>query len=47
VTRNAPSRDPNKTIRNKMFEEIVGSQLITELKIKKNEAGRTCTQEMD
>jgi hypothetical protein len=25
----------------------VGSQLITELKRKKNEAGRTCTQEMD
>jgi hypothetical protein len=47
VTRNAPSRDPSKTIRNKMFEETVGSQLISELKIKKNEAGRTCTQEMD
>jgi hypothetical protein len=32
---------PSKNITNKMFEEIVGSQLIiTELKRKKNEAGR-------
>jgi len=40
---------PSKTIRNKMFEEIVGSQLtrLAELKIEKNEAGRTCTHEMD
>jgi hypothetical protein len=38
VTRNAPSRDSSKTITNKMFEEIVGTQLITELKGKKNGA---------
>ena len=47
MTRNAQCRKPSMTTTNKMFKEIVGSQLITELKRKKNEEGRTCAQEMD
>jgi hypothetical protein len=40
LTRNAPSKTPSKNTTYKMFEELVGSQLIRELKIRegKNEA---------
>jgi hypothetical protein len=49
LTRNAPSRYPSENTTYKLFEELVGSQLITQLKIRerKNEAESALKRLMD
>jgi Fe2+ or Zn2+ uptake regulation protein len=49
LTRNAPSRSPSKNTTYKMLEELVESELVTELEIRegKNEAESVLKRLMD